>query len=139
VTTFSWLASPPRQELARDRLEAEAADIEAYRGQVVARAKSSGQVEPQLLAFVQGTSCEEIDRTAALAAEKTAEIVAELAGQRQGEPTAQARDERTGRFLPGQPDGQARDERGPPADLTHEEYAAAQNGGGRLLIIPRGP
>jgi hypothetical protein len=65
-----------------------------------------------------------IDASLEQAKQATAEIVSELAGQ--GEPTVQARDERTGQFVPQQPT--APGQRGLPQGMTAEEYAAAENG-----------
>ncbi len=115
------LLNEVQQLRARDRLEAQAEALATYRATVVAQAQASKQVAPQFLEFIDGSSREAIDRAAELAAQKTAEIMAEVAGQQQGgEPTVQARDERTGRFLPQQPVPQ------PQVDLENislEEWA----------------
>jgi hypothetical protein len=86
-----------KQELARDRLEAEAVDVENYRATAVAQATAAKSIAPQFIPFIGGASREDIDAAVALAQAKTAEIVAEIAGQ--GEPGVQGRDAVTGRYV----------------------------------------
>jgi hypothetical protein len=115
------LLAAERSELAHERLEAQAEALATYRATVVAQVQSSKQVAPQFLEFIDGTSREAIDNAAHLAALKTAEIMAEVAGQRQG--SEQPRDEQ-GRFAQQQPIG----ERGLPAGLTADEMAKVEAG-----------
>jgi hypothetical protein len=79
---FEQLLAEERNQRAADRLEAEVQVLDNYRAQVVAAAVSSKSVAPQLIDFIQGTSKDEIDASAALAVQKTNEILAEVAGRR---------------------------------------------------------
>lgn len=112
-----------KQQDAKDRLEAEAVQVENYRATAVAQATSSKTIAPQFLAFINATSKEGIDAQIEQAKYATAEIVSELVGQ--GEPTVQSRDEYTGQFIPQQP--QVAD-RHLPAGMYEEEYRAAEDG-----------
>jgi hypothetical protein len=93
-------------ELAQDKLDAEIAELDIYRAEVRVRVAGAKTVAPQLIEFIDGSTRAEIDRTAALAVQKTSEILAEIAGQQQGEQAVQARDERTGAFIPAERAGQ---------------------------------
>jgi hypothetical protein len=116
-----------RQQIAQDRLEAEVAGLDIYRQQAIAAAVSDKTLAPQVAAMIPVglASREEIDATVQLGVDKTAEIAAEISGQQQGEPTVQARDEQTGRFLPQQP---AAGDQYLPAGMTADELAKAQSG-----------
>jgi hypothetical protein len=123
------ILSEARNQVAQDKLEAEAVGVENYRKQAIAQATSSKTVAPQFLPFGTGSSREEIDAQIERAEYATAELVSELAGQ--GEPTVQSRDEATGRFIPQQPAAPqptVSGERGLPQGMTQEELAAAENG-----------
>jgi hypothetical protein len=97
------LLAAARQEDAKDRLEAEVAELAAYRQQAIAAALSNKSLAPQVAAMIPAglTSREEINNFVQLGITKTSEILAEIAGQ--GEPTIQSLDKATGRFIPQEP------------------------------------
>lgn len=117
-----------RQQDARDRLETEAAAIDTYKAEVRAQAVST--VAPALLDFIDGASREAIDRSAALARAKTAEIrAAQTPARLSAEPR---RDAQTGRFAPSAPQQPAA-EIDPSISLA--DYAAMRS---ELGIAERG-
>jgi hypothetical protein len=112
-----------QQELARDRLEAEAEGLENYRATAVAQAVSSKSVAPQFVPFIDGTSREQIDASIERARAATAEIAAEISGQTTTTPAAERPRDVTGRFIAEPPGDQYL-----PAGMTADEYAKAQSG-----------
>lgn len=89
-----------RQELDKDREEAERIGLDNYRQQAIAAALSNQSLSPQVAAMIPVglSSREDIDNFVQLGIDKTAEIVAEVAGQLAGPQPYQDRDER-GRFI----------------------------------------
>lgn len=124
-----------KQELARDRLEAQAADLDAYRQQTVAHATSSKTIAPQFVPFIMGTSREEIDAQIEQAKASTAEIAAEITGQihPQGDVHLQARDAATGLYIPAEQPANGY----LPSGMTVEEIAAAANGSLDMTMYTR--
>lgn len=71
------LLDQSRQQLAADRLEAQAEALETYRQRAIAQAARS--IAPQFVPFITGSSREEIDAAIDQAKAATAEILAEVA------------------------------------------------------------
>jgi hypothetical protein len=96
------LLAEARQQLAADRLEAEAGALALYREQAIAQAAEG--VAPQFAPFIIGSTREEIDAAIERAKVATAEILTELAGTGQPATSSVASTQRDelGRFIPGE-------------------------------------
>lgn len=82
------LMAEERSQLAQDRLERQAQVRETYRQTVIAQAVSSKLIAPQFVPFITGSSKEEIDAKVEQAKLATAEILAEVAGQQDAQPSS---------------------------------------------------
>ena len=89
--------------------------------------EANKSLAPQVAAMIPVglTSREDIDATVQLGIIKTSEILAEISGQQQGEPTVQQPRNERGQFVPQaeQPGDQYL-----PSGMTVDEYAKAQSG-----------
>jgi hypothetical protein len=114
------LLSEERRQLATDRLERQAQELETYRHQAITAALSAKTLAPQVADMIPTdlATREQVDAAVQLGIDKTAEILAEVAGQREGELPVQARGP-NGQFIPApQP---IPGDRGLPAGMSAEQ------------------
>jgi hypothetical protein len=83
------LLADQRRQLAQDRLERQAQELEMYRQTAVTAAVNAREIAPQFVPFIGGSSHEEVDASIAQVKAATAEILTEVAGQQDAQQLSQ--------------------------------------------------